>query len=244
MMYDIEQFLKDYSDRVTANNELVEQLASRGSGFEITQKVSSLSALMTVCYQKYETRSDIGFDTGSDSYGVIKILVDYLLAHECLYCNYKDSRKRKSAIVLDGETNVEAFLYHLRNSFAHGGPGLNFFPIDAGGLGAITHIFLRDIHEANIFVVKLSVQYAEREKTSDLPRKDDLSILIDAIPKLYIGRERSIRSPSKKLTNDYVKEIMLLNELLTGGDSKVDQYFKNSRYLTEEEQDAYYTVRH
>ncbi len=244
MMYNIEQFLKEYSARVVENNQLVGKLAARGLGYEITQKVSSLSALMTVCYQKYETRPDIGFNTESDSYKNIKKLVEYLLAHECLYCNYKDTSKRKSAIVLEGKTNVEAFLYHLRNSLAHGGPGLNFFPIDAGGLDAITHIFLRDINKANIFVVKLSVQNAEREEECDLLRKDDLSVLIDAIPNLYIEREQSIRNHNNKLTKDYLKEIELLNELLTGGDCKVDQYFKNSMYLTKEEKNAYYNDRH
>ena len=222
MMYEIESFLDNFAYRIIKNNEIIEENAFiLNDGYEITQEVTSLTALLTVCLQKYEERRDIEFDPNSPAYGKIEDLINELYADHRLFCNYRV----EYSIFHNGKTDVKSFIRHLRNSLAHGGTGLNFFPVDTGNVNGITDIYLRDTDQNRLFCVKLSVAPSQTNG-GKVKREDHITRLIENISALYRQREKSISGTGNRLTRRYFDEITQLDKVLNGEPDAERVYIK------------------
>lgn len=219
MMYDIDQFLRSFSDRILINGKIIEENATiLNDGYEITQRIISLTALLTVCVGKFgetqeEYRNDKNkqytiFDLNSAPFQDIEKLIRELKEQKRLYSNYRDFE------FSDGTINVLSFIIHLRNSLAHGGTGLSFFPIDQGNVNDITDIYLRDSYKTSLFCTKLSVLplFTGSENKQS---KDHVTRLIDDISAIYKGKEKS--KNGNYLAKQYKKQIDLLDKALQGG---------------------------
>ncbi len=235
MMYDIESFLEEFAKRIKTNSVIIDERCEPGkNGYEITQRIASLTALLVVCVKKYGHREEVEVDSNSCAFRDLEDLIKELIADNRIFSDYKDS----SALLLpNGEPNVTGFLIHLRNSLAHADTGLNFFPIDTGDLHEITHIYLRDTDIAlnqfapHVFCAKLRVLPYEDQNSGKI-LLDDLSRLTEDIGSLFANREKSLRCPNKTLSKEYIKEIKLLDSILSQESNAVKNYYCSSPYLS------------
>lgn len=203
--YNIESFLRDFSNRTMKNLNTIDRLSRRKpidyhEIYEVTQLINSLLGLVIIPYEasKKAMESKLKELSYSD-YEKIEKLIQRCDSEKRLYTDYENDKKYP----------VGSFVRHIRNSVAHGGNrGLHFFPIEEGG--QISDVFFYDNNKSikklgkdiNEFCVKLKIE--------------EIREVVHAVSELYCKFDQHEKDVSKK-HRTHKEDIGKLNSLLVDG---------------------------
>ena len=167
--YNIEHFIKDFSERTKFNLDYIKKCRKENGPYEVTQMINSLLGIIILPVEKYKDSYIQPLNKDKARFDELKASINRIVDN----CK-KENRYRSTYSSID---NPFAFLRRLRNAVSHSGKyGLHFYPLTESGEN-ISGIILYDFDDNHNseFCIHLTIEELENL----IHYATDLYILLD-----------------------------------------------------------------